>query len=229
MQQMLPNDVNATPSVRLTRGQRLLIAVAPIIVRLLYGTWRIRVVNSEGWRTLRVRKAPVLFTLWHGQMLPLLVQHRREGVSVLISEHRDGELIAKIAQRFGFRAIRGSTSRGALRALAAIARVIEDGGDVAITPDGPRGPAYSFAPGALIAAQRTAAPIVGVGVHASRAWRLKSWDAFMIPQPFARVAIVYTDPVFVKTEDARSAAQQGDRFLSLMNDAAARAQLAWQQ
>src|SRR5580704_1059548 len=122
MQQMLPNDVNATPSVRLTRGQRLLIAVAPIIVRLLYGTWRIRVVNSEGWRTLRVRKAPVLFTLWHGQMLPLLVQHRREGVSVLISEHRDGELIAKIAQRFGFRAIRGSTSRGALRALAAIAR-----------------------------------------------------------------------------------------------------------
>jgi lysophospholipid acyltransferase (LPLAT)-like uncharacterized protein len=212
--------------VELTRGQRLLVAVAPLLVRLLYATWRVRIVNSDGWRVRRVHKMPVLFTLWHGQMLPLLVQHRGEGVAVLISEHRDGEIIARISQRLGFRTIRGSTSRGALRALASIVRVIDEGDDVAITPDGPRGPSYTFAPGALIAARRTAVPIVGVGVHASRAWRLKSWDAFMIPQPFARVAIVYTDPAFVDNTDDRSAAAEEGRFLALMNAATAQAQLS---
>jgi hypothetical protein len=149
-------------------------------------------------------------------MLPLLYHHRDEGVSVLISEHRDGELIARVAESLGFRTVRGSTSRGASRALVALSRELAAGRDVAITPDGPRGPARSFAPGALIAAQRASAPVVAVGVAADSAWRLGTWDRFKIPRPFSRVRIAYSDPVTVNAGSAREAAEDTARFQALM-------------
>ena len=149
-------------------------------------------------------------------MLPLLYVHRKEGVSVLISEHRDGELIARIAESLGFRAVRGSSTRGASRALVALARELEGGHDIAITPDGPRGPARSFAPGALIAAQRAAAPVIAVGVSAATAWRLGTWDRFRIPRPFSRVSIAYSDPVMVDAGSLRAAAEETARFQALM-------------
>jgi hypothetical protein len=156
-------------------------------------------------------------------MLPLLYQHRDEGVSVLISEHRDGELIARIAQSLGFRTVRGSTTRGASRALIGLARELEAGRDVAITPDGPRGPARSFAPGALIAAQRADAPVILVGVAVRRAWRLRSWDRFVIPRPFTRVGIAYSDPVTLDADNPRAAAQEAPRFQMLMAETEQRA------
>jgi lysophospholipid acyltransferase (LPLAT)-like uncharacterized protein len=152
-------------------------------------------------------------------MLPLLYQHRGEGVAVLISEHRDGELIAGIAQRLGFRSVRGSTSRGASRALVGLARTLGEGHDVAITPDGPRGPARSFAPGAIIAAHRSEAPILACGVFVRRAWRLRSWDRFCIPKPFARVIIAYVGPASPAGANARAASEETSRFQALMTEA----------
>jgi lysophospholipid acyltransferase (LPLAT)-like uncharacterized protein len=158
-------------------------------------------------------------------MLALLWQHRGEGIAVLISEHGDGEIIARLAESLGFRTVRGSTSRGADRALLGMSRAVESGVDVAFTPDGPRGPAERFAPGALVVAQRTGAPVVTVRVGASRSWRLRSWDRFMIPKPFATVTIAYGDPVYVTAASLREAADEGSRFEALMREtgAAARA------
>jgi lysophospholipid acyltransferase (LPLAT)-like uncharacterized protein len=160
-----------------------------------------------------------VYSLWHGDMLPLLYQHRGEGVAVLISEHRDGELIAGIAQRLGFRSVRGSTSRGASRALVGLVRTLGAGHDVAVTPDGPRGPARSFAPGALIAAHRSNAPIMACGVAVRRAWRLRSWDRFCIPKPFARVTLAYAGPELPAGVDARAAIEETARFQALMTEA----------
>ena len=188
------------------------------LVRTLGRSWRIRVVNDAGVVALRRAKDPMVFALWHGDMLPLLYQHRDEGVSVLISEHRDGELIARVAVSLGFRTVRGSTSRGASRALVGLSRELEAGRDVAITPDGPRGPARSFAPGALIAAQRAGAPIIAVGVSVRKAWRLRTWDRFLIPKAFARVSIAYSDPMQVESTSPRAAAAETSRFQSLMLD-----------
>ena len=188
------------------------------LVRTLGRSWRIRVVNDAGVVALRRAKDPIVFALWHGDMLPLLYQHRDEGVSVLISEHRDGELIARVAVSLGFRTVRGSTSRGASRALVGLSRELEAGRDVAITPDGPRGPARSFAPGALIAAQRAGAPVIAVGVSVRKAWRLRTWDRFLIPKPFARVSIAYSDPMQVESTSPRAAAARTSRFQSLMLD-----------
>jgi lysophospholipid acyltransferase (LPLAT)-like uncharacterized protein len=134
------------------------------------------------------------------------------GVAILISEHRDGEVIAQVVEQFGLRTLRGSTSRGAARALRSLARTLEAGTPVAVTPDGPRGPLHSYAPGGIIAAQRAGAPVVSIGVEASRAWRLKSWDRFMIPKPFSTVVIAYSDPKLVTSTSAREAQEEVVRF-----------------
>ena len=152
---------------------------------------------------------PIVFSLWHGHLLPLLYHHRGEGVAVLISEHADGEIIARIAESLGYRTVRGSTSRGAARALLGLARVLSDGGRLAVTPDGPRGPA-KLAPASPIVAQRTGAPVIGAA--ASRASRLatQEWDRFRIPQPFAG-SRSRTASVRVDADDAREAADDVDR------------------
>ena len=195
-------------------------------IRAIARTWRIRVVHREPLDALRAAGAPVAFAFWHGQMLPLLYQHRDEGVAILISSHRDGEIITRIAHRFGFRSVRGSTSRGGGRALLGLVRELESGGEVAVTPDGPRGPAEKFAPGALIAAQRSSAWIIPVAAVANRAWRLRSWDRFLVPKPFARVTVAYGEPTQVLAKTARDAELEAGRFEALLADAATRARTA---
>ena len=116
---------------------------------------------------------------------------------MLISEHADGEIIARIADEPRAIARCAARRRAARRArCSARSRRVEEGHDLAITPDGPRGPAKSIAPGdALIVAQRTGAPMIAAAATAACAWRLKSWDGFLIPKPFARVDIAYSDAV----------------------------------
>jgi lysophospholipid acyltransferase (LPLAT)-like uncharacterized protein len=198
---------------------RWIVRLGTLLVRALASTWRVRVIGDEGLRTERGEGRPVIITLWHGQMLPLLYHHRGEQVAVVISEHRDGEIIARIAMALGHRTVRGSTTRGAGRALLSMVRQVESGRDIAVTPDGPRGPAKSFAPGALIVAQRTGAAIIPATVVAKSAWRLKSWDRFMIPRPFTRVVISYGAAAHVQAGDARAASNEAPRFQQLMEDA----------
>ncbi|HEX6535651.1 MAG TPA: lysophospholipid acyltransferase family protein [Gemmatimonadaceae bacterium] len=205
---------------RKERRTALAVRVGGLVLRLLARTWRIREVNREPSQALRDAGRPVVFTLWHGEMLALLWHHRDEGISVLISEHGDGEIIARVAESLGFRTVRGSTSRGADRALLGMSRVVQRGGDLAFTPDGPRGPAHTFAPGALIVAQRSEAPVVTLAVHARRCWRLRSWDSFMIPKPFARIAIAYGVPEPVCAATPRDAVEQVPRFEALMAETA---------
>ncbi len=106
---------------RISRWARL----GVLFVRLLGRTWRFQVSHDGAVRQLRADKRPLVFSLWHGEMLPLLYLHRDEGVTVLISEHADGEIIARIAGRLGYRTVRGSTSRGATRALFTHARAVQ--------------------------------------------------------------------------------------------------------
>lgn len=189
------------------------------LLRGMYATWRVRVLNDAAWCAMRQRGEPFILTLWHGDLLPLLVHHRGQGIAVLISEHRDGETVARVAHGLGLRTVRGSSTRGGARAIAALVRELRQGREVAITPDGPRGPARKFAPGALVAAQRAGAPLVPIGVHVDRAWRLNSWDRFVIPKPFARVTIAYGEPTRVHADTPREAAKLAARFETLMDEA----------
>lgn len=199
---------DAAREKRRARRVQWAVRVGTVLLKLLARTWRIHVINGEGQERTRAGGQPVVFVFWHGTMLPLLWQHREQGVAILISEHGDGEIIARVAHNLGYRSVRGSTSRGGERALLGTARELMEGRDVALTPDGPRGPRHSFAPGALIVGHRAGAPLVLIGVSAPRAWRLKSWDRFLIPKPFSRVTIRYADPAPVLAEATRAAAAQ---------------------
>lgn len=187
-------------------------------LQLLARTWRFEVVNGAALNGLRDAGRSFIFSLWHGQLLPLLWHHREEGVVLLISEHRDGELVARAAESLGYALVRGSSTRGGDRALIAVIRELQAGREVAITPDGPKGPARKYAPGALIASQRSGAAILPVVAVADRAWRLKSWDRFMIPKPFARVTVAYGNPTNVLATTPRAAADEASRFEAIMND-----------
>ena len=180
-------------------------------LRLLGATWRVRYVHADVVQRLRASRTPIVFVLWHGELLPLLYAHRRRGVAVLISEHADGELIAQVAVRLGFTTVRGSTSRGAARALIGLTRAVERGADLAITPDGPRGPARSVAPGALVVAHRTGSPLIAATARASSSWRLGSWDRFVVPKPFAKIDVGYSDPIYIDAANAHDAASQVSR------------------
>ncbi len=207
---------------RRARRVRWAARVGSLLLRALASTWRLRIINAEPHRAVRAKGQPVIYTFWHGTMLPLLWQHRKERVAILISEHGDGEIIARIAHSLGYHSVRGSTSRRGERAILGTARELEGGRDVAFTPDGPRGPRESFAPGALIVSQRTGAPLVLITVDAPSAWRLTSWDRFLIPKPFARVTIAYEDPLRVEAPDARAAAAQAPLWQARLRNLASR-------
>jgi lysophospholipid acyltransferase (LPLAT)-like uncharacterized protein len=102
-------------------------------------------------------------------------------------------------------------------------RVLRAGSDIAITPDGPRGPRHTFAPGALIVAFRAQVPIVPIGMHVDRSWRLHSWDQFEVPKPFARITVVYGAPLSVSGDDARDVSARTEEFAAAMHTVAARA------
>ena len=186
-------------------------------LRALAATWKYRIVNGDRVTQLRAAKIPIVFTLWHGQMLPLLWHHRDQGVAVLVSEHKDGEVIARVLQLMGYNLIRGSTSRGAGRALLGLVRTLREGNDVAVTPDGPRGPRHQFAPGAAIAANRAGAPVLATVAHVDRCWRLRTWDGFIIPKPFARITIAYAEPLRIEAAGPREAADAATRLQGIMD------------
>ncbi len=203
--------------------QRLAIVLGPWLLRAMRATWRVRLVNAGAWRALQNEGKPFVFSLWHGELLPLVIEHRNQGVRILVSEHGDGEVIAQIAHRLGLATIRGSSSRGGARALLAMCEALSGGAAVAVTPDGPRGPTHKYATGALVAANRAGVPIIAIGVSATSAWRLRSWDAFLIPKPFSRVVIAYSEPVYVNAPDARAAAALAGALEGVMEATAASA------
>lgn len=141
---------------------------------------------------------PVVFVLWHGRLLPCSYYHHHQGLATLISEHRDGDLIAGVVEGWwGFHAIRGSSSRGGTRALRQIVRTLKRGTAVAITPDGPRGPRQKMKPGPLLAAQMAGVPLIPAAAGSDSAWWVGGWDRFLVPRPFARIRMAFGEPFHV--------------------------------
>jgi lysophospholipid acyltransferase (LPLAT)-like uncharacterized protein len=173
-------------------------------------------------RTLRIRRAeaavaplwaarmPAIYVVWHGRvlLLPYLYGHR--GCAVLTSRSRDGEIVSRLIERFGLEPVRGSSTRGGGEALRLLTRRLRRGREVVVVPDGPVGPREVLKPGVIALARLSGAPIVPMAVGASREWRLRSWDEFRIPKPFARCVMRFGEPVRVLV-DADRATQEAAR------------------
>jgi len=187
-----------SPKPRLSRGERILIRLVGVVGELLLRSLRYRLVNEERYLRYRRQGQPVIFLVWHSQLL-LAVHHARVfGVTTLASPTRDGEIGARVGERLGVAAIRGDERHGPVGALRKLAGVLRRGDDLGLFPDGPLGPARQVKPGALLLAQHHGCPIIPVG--GSINWKLtlnSGWDRFVIPLPFARVQMRFGDPVFV--------------------------------
>jgi lysophospholipid acyltransferase (LPLAT)-like uncharacterized protein len=183
------------PAIALGRG----------MVRMLAASLRLREFPTRSVEAIWRSGEPVIYTVWHGQILLLpLVYGRRHRIHALTSRSRDGEILSRFVQGFGIRVVRGSSSRGGARALRALARVIrEEGDNVLVVPDGPRGPRHVAQNGAVMLAKMTGVPMVPLAFGASPCRVLRSWDAFVVPHPFARAAIVFADPIAVPRDADR--------------------------
>ena len=173
----------------------------------LFASVRFRAENREVFDGAMARGEPVLFALWHGRLLPLTFYHRHRDIAAIISQSKDGEYIARMVARWGYKVIRGSTSRAGLSAVREIARQIRAGRSVAITPDGPRGPRQKLQLGIIAAARMTGAPILPVVAGCKRAWWPGTWDRFCVPKPFSRVLLRYGELRYVP-RDAGEAEMQ---------------------
>ncbi len=134
---------------------------------------------------------PIIVTMWHGELLmqPFLYKYLRKerNIALAISNHFDGELLAKIQSYFGFKTIRGSSTKGRLKLLKLMLNSIDNGYDIGITPDGPTGPRHSVADGTILVAKKKRVKIVCFNYKASSFWQLNSWDRFIIPKPFSTI------------------------------------------
>ncbi len=175
--------------------------VGPRFVRALSKTWKTEVLGLEhlGLVGGEISRG-FMIAIWHGRMLVGVENWRNSDWAVLVSPSADGEISERMLRAFGYRVVRGSSSRGGARALRAMLAELREGGVVVVTPDGPRGPRHSMNPGLAWMARATGFPVVPMGLATNRAWRLSSWDSFTIPKPFARVAIVIGEPIQVARE-----------------------------
>jgi lysophospholipid acyltransferase (LPLAT)-like uncharacterized protein len=168
-----------------------------LLIRLWGATLLVDWIGKENLAAIEREQGRVIYTFWHGQLLPLSFTHRGRGIVVLVSRHKDGEIISQILCRLGYGVARGSSTRGGLRALLEMARLGRGGYPLGVTPDGPRGPRHALQIGVLLIAQRSGLPIIPLAAEAVRRTELSSWDRFQIPHPWSRFAVVTGAPIWI--------------------------------
>ena len=207
---MSPSDWRSSRSKRLQA--RLICAAGYPIIAALASTFRWRAEGAEHYQRVLDRGRQPIMAFWHGRILPSTAYFKHRGIVVITSENFDGEWIAGIIERFGYGTARGSSSRGAVKALVRLKRDMADGKPAAFTLDGPRGPAKVAQVGAVWLAKATGNPLIPFHIESDRHWTANSWDRSQIPKPWSTVAIAIGEP-FEVAPDADEAALEQARLM----------------
>ena len=192
----------------------------PIVIYLLGYTWKVKYVGKEHEDEVG---SPLIWAFWHSRLLPLVFFYRKQDIYVLVSRSTDGEIISRVLNSMGFRTIRGSSSRGGMASLREIIEKLKQPIRVAFTPDGPTGPPEEVKIGVVAASKKSNVPIIPVATSANRMWKLKSWDKFLIPKPFATIEIRMGKPIYPGKKDLR---QISDEVQRRMDDITKKADLS---
>lgn len=186
--------------VRTNRKSAMLGTLAGWTMKLLAVTLRMELRDLCGIGASPGAMPPAIYALWHNRFFCVppawnrLCGGHRKTVALTSASH-DGDMVARAMAVFGLGSVRGSSSRRSVAALVGLKRALQDGFDICVTPDGPRGPRYKVQPGVIKLAESTGASIIPVHVRFSSAWRLKTWDRFVIPKPFSRVEVIFAEPI----------------------------------
>jgi lysophospholipid acyltransferase (LPLAT)-like uncharacterized protein len=212
------------PEPRFSFGQRVALWIIPrlaaLVLAIIGVTLRFEIIAEEG-AIPATHPAKGIFCFWHRCTLPCGWYFRKFRCSILISQSFDGELIARTLGLLGYNSVRGSSSRGGAAGLLALQDVLESRQPVVFTADGPRGPIYQTKIGPAKLAQMTGEPIGSFYLLPERAWNLKSWDRFLIPKPFSRVAVSWARSIPAPSKEADAASLEATR--EELNDALERA------
>ena len=173
-------------------------------MKILGRTVRFEVINPEIPKSFWERGIPFLLVFWHGRLLMILHSYEGKKVGFLASPHRDGQVVGKALQRFGFHMILGSTNRKGFSAFKKIFKALQNGSDVAVTPDGPRGPRYKAQIGVIELSRLTGSSIVPVTFGASKKIIFKTWDRFLLPYPFSKGVFIWGEPIQVNPNGDRA-------------------------
>lgn len=216
-------DGEAMTASRLAFGPRLGAAAGSHLLTTWLGTTRSELIEGhQVERDFLKRLSPTVFVLWHGRLLLCAHRYRGYGVGTLISQNRDGEYITGMIERWGYRVVRGSSSRRGSSAFRGIVRLLESGAPVALTPDGPRGPRQKMKLGPLRAAMMAGVPVIPAAASATRGAFFGRWDRFLVPAPFARCPYAFGDPIHIDpstTEDElRGVADLVEQRLNALTD-----------
>ncbi|MFC1553497.1 lysophospholipid acyltransferase family protein [candidate division KSB1 bacterium] len=170
-------------------------------IRLLKKSVKLTVVGEENLkRTLEENDGKAIFAFWHGNMVIPMMKHIGEGVLVLVSEHGDGEIIAKVLKSLGYGLVRGSTTRGGPKAMKEMFKLMKHPNIIGITPDGPKGPYRELKIGTVLVSQRTGIPILPMSAYTNKPAFLKSWDKFHVVKPFSHCVLMYGEPVKIERD-----------------------------
>jgi lysophospholipid acyltransferase (LPLAT)-like uncharacterized protein len=199
---------------------RLITLIAYCLVKVLYATLRLQVVNEEAIEQERQRTGRgVVLASWHGRTFIPIARFAGRGYYAMTSTSRDGELQNGLLTRFGFQTIRGSTSaRGAVAAALTMSKQLRKGGVIVLTPDGPRGPLHHVHGGVIFLAEKSGGKLIPAGLSIWPRVTFKTWDRYIIPYPFAKAALVFGDPIEVPaklSEEEREA--WGAQFAEKIN------------
>ena len=190
--------------LRRSIGLKVIGGLGPPALRRLHKSWKREQLDVQHWEAIGSGNQGALLALWHGRMVCGMPDYSQRKFAVLVSHSHDGELIARMLARFGYRTIRGSSSKGGARAVREMLDEVKKDTVLVITPDGPRGPRHSMNPGLAWMARETGFPVLPMGYACDKAWHLKSWDRFTIPKFGARVVTCFGEPLRVE-KDAGSA------------------------
>ncbi|MDR2577658.1 MAG: lysophospholipid acyltransferase family protein [Chitinispirillales bacterium] len=173
--------------------------IAPFMIWLigtmLGKTWRFNVVSPPSVDIFDPKSPPKVYCFWHSSLLIISYLFRNTGKTAIVSQSKDGRIAAGVAARWGHGVVFGSSSRGGAQALRQSVKAVREGRSLGITPDGPKGPREVVKPGAAQIAIVSKAPPVAIRVETKSAWRLRSWDRFLIPFPFAKINIILGGPI----------------------------------
>ncbi len=169
-----------------------------LVILLLGRLTRIEYINREHLERLEREGIPYILAIWHGRLLITTYIFRNKGLCAMVSEHRDGEMIAQTIERLGFTSSRGSSTRGAVRATVGLIKALKQGRSVTLMPDGPKGPRHELKRGVISLAQKTGAPLILHSFATNKPIFLRSWDRFLIWKPFSRCAVFFSEPIYLK-------------------------------
>ncbi len=182
-------------------------------VRLLTKTMRFEVLHAEIPESFWKGGIPIIGAFWHSRLLMMPVVYKGKRLGFLVSPHRDGQIVGRAFKKFGFMPILGSSNKGGNQAFQEMVRAIHEGFDIAIVPDGPRGPCQRVQLGVIELARRTGAPILPVSFSASKKKFMKTWDRFLLPRPFSKGVFIWGEPIYVNPKGDRDYLEERRAFL----------------